>query len=119
MVELGKDKIDVFCLCGRLQYPIKPCQLIFNPVSIVGVEPNDPAVALVGPVPVFFITWCPVVRHIDVLEIEGVILFVISRGRVERNASKKRSTVGAPRSSPSAQRRTPRHAAWSIWARRS
>ena len=46
---------EIKCSALRLiSGPVKPCELIFDPVSIVGIKSNDSAVALVGPVPVFF-----------------------------------------------------------------
>src|SRR5690606_37159774 len=89
MVQLRKNKIYLLVLGGFVQQLLQPFILIPAVViAIVGIDPNNPGIAIVLVPPMFRIGRRAVFRKTKVFKVEYRILFVIPQYGIDRHLRK-------------------------------
>ena len=85
VVKLGKDEIDPVIDGSILQNQSEPVQLFLDAIAGIGIEGDDPDIAMIEIMPVLLVTSGTVGRQLQVIEVILCIRLMISQRRNQRH----------------------------------
>ena len=80
-----EHKVDRIVGTSLVQHLIEPAELLVDPVALVGVDADDPHIAVVFEPPMLVIFGAAVGRKAEVFEIIGRIAFVVAGNGIHRH----------------------------------